>query len=179
MLFFLYLNILLLPHIDVIKIVFVRSVLPYMYMFLTGVLIQRYLTRLQPYLENKGLYWLMFYIASSSILNSVFNMKTTSNHLNHISFFILALTTVSCSFTARGLSKKLLKGNDISYGIEEEIDVARSRHIICLELSRAKAQVASIWRLRQQNRGIDCGLGRRIKPSKSKRTQAPVSIQRQ
>ena len=42
--------------------------------------------------------------------------------------------------------------------IEEEIDVARSRHIIYVELSRANPRIACIWNLRRQDGDVSFNL---------------------
>lgn len=104
-------------HADafVVKVVFI-TIIPYLFMFLTGMYVQRNMTTLRPFLEGKALYWIVFYIGSSIALQQIFGLRAGSNDLNIISFFILALATVSCAFSVPYLSDRLLKGQDISYG---------------------------------------------------------------
>ena len=88
---------------------------PWVYMFLVGVLIQRNKSLLARFTDGKAGIWLAAYILISSLGASYFDM-TLGNYLNPFLFVILAITVVSCAETCTGLSSRLLGGNDISYG---------------------------------------------------------------
>lgn len=92
------------------------TVFPYLYMFLTGVLIQKNIFFIKRYLQNKFYFWLMEYMLLSLIF-SWFGFKNTGNHINPILSINLALIIISFAYSCSGLSKKLLKDFDISYGI--------------------------------------------------------------
>lgn len=98
------------------KLTFITFV-PYLYMFLTGTLIQRLLPVLRPILEGKALYWLISYIISSYLIGMITELEVAGNYLNPLSFFILAFVIISCGFSYPVVSEQLLRGNDISYGI--------------------------------------------------------------
>ncbi len=90
------------------------SVFPYLYMFLLGVLIQRYFNKISYILVNKAFYWLLFYLSATWFLKiSGFIEK---KYIFSIAVFILALFIISFAYTSTNLSK-ILNNNDISYGI--------------------------------------------------------------
>ena len=94
--------------------------LPYCYMFLLGIIIQRLLPILMPVLRNMFLPWLALY------LFVVFGLHYGAGWMTGIRLgtstppilvvVILAMTTISAAFTWPSLSGRLLRGNDISYG---------------------------------------------------------------
>lgn len=91
------------------------SVLPYLYTFLVGVLIQRNFARIERWLRGRALIWLVAYVALAAALDRL-GMRTVGNNLNPLSFLVLAATTISCAYTAPGWSRRLLGHFDISYG---------------------------------------------------------------
>ena len=92
------------------------TVIPYLYMFLIGVFIQRKFLILRSLLENKAIYWLALYAFSTIFLGSNFGFRTGTNHPNFITCIILAFAVISCAFSFKNSSSKILRGNDISYG---------------------------------------------------------------
>lgn len=73
------------------------------------------------FLENKFFVWLVVYLGFMLITNVLLEYNTASyfmeSPLNLIANLLLACTTFSGAFSFKSLSSKLLKGNDISYGI--------------------------------------------------------------
>ncbi|MDP9049090.1 MAG: acyltransferase [Bacteroidota bacterium] len=87
------------------------SFIPHFYLFLAGVILQRLNASKWPIIAGKALYWVAFYI-----LFCYFVPQTTAI-IDLASTLILAMFTISLAYTLPGLSHKLLKGNDISYGV--------------------------------------------------------------
>lgn len=91
------------------------SFIPWFYMFLLGVLAQRHFATLHQLLAGKGLYllgayvFLMFAISPFGVVHG--------NALGPFSYVVLALVVFSCAYSLPMLSRKLLRGNDISYGV--------------------------------------------------------------
>jgi peptidoglycan/LPS O-acetylase OafA/YrhL len=86
------------------------SFLPHFYMFLGGVLLQRLHAFRSVYIFGKGLYWLIGYMLFMHF-TPYFELKEI------IGKIVLSFCTISLAYTLPGISNKLLKGNDISYGI--------------------------------------------------------------
>ena len=89
------------------------SFVPHFYLFLIGVIFQRLQLYKSPIIYNKALYWLIGYMAVCLIL---------SGHINHIIFnliysVLLAFCVLSLAYTLPATAKKILRTNDISYGI--------------------------------------------------------------
>jgi len=92
------------------------SVLPYLYMFLCGILIQRYFDVLSFYLKNKFFYLLFLYL----IINlsfSLLGLNAEGNSIGPIPFFFLALLSISFAYSFRGRLGNFLRDNDLSYGV--------------------------------------------------------------
>jgi len=89
------------------------SFIPHFYIFLIGVILQRLRLFNSSYIYNKALYWVVGYVAFSLSLSDyiqpvVFSLLYT---------VFLAFCLLSIAYTLPTLSKKLLRTNDISYGI--------------------------------------------------------------
>jgi peptidoglycan/LPS O-acetylase OafA/YrhL len=89
------------------------SFIPHFYIFLIGVIFQRLQLYKSRFIYNKGLYWFVGYVVLNLLL---------VNRINPIVFnfgytILLAFCLLSLAYTIPNLSKKLLRTNDISYGI--------------------------------------------------------------
>lgn len=89
---------------------------PHLFMFLVGVLVQRNFRRLAPALVGKPLYWLAAYLASCVALGR-FGLAVGGNLMNPLSSLLLAGLVFSLAYTAPTLAERLLRRNDLSYGI--------------------------------------------------------------
>ncbi len=90
------------------------SFLPWIYMFLCGIFVQKNFDFFYKYLANKFIYLIALYsIIGYTSLS--YNLEL-GNNINPIMFIFLAATAFSFSYSFVNLSKTLLKGNDISYG---------------------------------------------------------------
>ncbi len=92
------------------------TVLPYLYMFFFGVLLQRNLGFVVKFLENKALYVFAAYLLSALIFYFL-GLKFQGNYINPISALILSFLTISLAYTRVDLFGRILRGNDISYGV--------------------------------------------------------------
>lgn len=91
------------------------TVFPYLNMFLLGMLLQRNLIFVSRCLAGKFIFWLLLYLASCIVFNTL-GWEITGNAINPVSAALLGLAVVSAAYTRPNL-KKLLAGNDISYGL--------------------------------------------------------------
>lgn len=92
------------------------TVLPYLYIFLIGIFLQRNLWFVEKVLFRKFWIWLLLYLSTSFILER-FDFTIGGNYLNPISATLLALTTIAAAYSFSEKTGKILKGNDISYGV--------------------------------------------------------------
>jgi peptidoglycan/LPS O-acetylase OafA/YrhL len=89
------------------------SFLPHFYMFLLGVIFQRLRIYDSKFIYNKAHYWLAAYLLISLCFKDSFNPILFVFAQN----IILGFTALSTAYTLPGAAKKILRGNDISYGI--------------------------------------------------------------
>jgi peptidoglycan/LPS O-acetylase OafA/YrhL len=68
-------------------------------------------------IRGKGLYWFAVYLAWIGIQLWSRSPGASGNLLNPLSIVLLGFATVGIAFSARTLSSRLLRGNDISYGV--------------------------------------------------------------
>jgi len=93
------------------------SLLPYLFYFIVGV-VGRQLYEKFPFLfEGKFFVWAVVYVAWVTVEISYGIGGATGNHLNIISIFLIGMLTIGGVFSGRGLSSRILKQNDLSYGI--------------------------------------------------------------
>lgn len=92
------------------------SLLPYLYIFMLGIILQRKQKAWFKWLHGKGLCWLILYLTVAYWVSRYGQKPQNVYTSNLLLMTLLALTVVSLAFTARKLSETLLKGNDISYG---------------------------------------------------------------
>ncbi len=96
--------------------IFDVSFLPWFYMFLLGVLVQRNMARILPLVRGRGLGFLAFYVAVASGGRAWFDWQV-SNAIHPILFALLAAAVLSLAYTRPNLSSHILRHNDISYGL--------------------------------------------------------------
>jgi len=92
------------------------SFLPWFYMFLLGVFFQINFTRMYKYLNNKLFYILGIFILIYYPLHVWFEIRG-GNTINPLIFILLATFIFSFAYSYKNISNKLIKHNDISYGI--------------------------------------------------------------
>lgn len=84
--------------------------LPHFYLFMVGVLLQRFRAEEMKVINGKGAYWLIGYLAAVYLLPD-----NPSAHV--VKLMLLAIVAISVAYTAPGISRGVLRGNDISYGV--------------------------------------------------------------
>lgn len=96
-------------------------VFPYLYNFLFGVLSYIYWEKIRTFVEKKFLVWFLIYITYIFIFGNWLNNDLTSYFLytpyHLITNILLVFVILSAAFTYNDFSNKLLKHNDISYGV--------------------------------------------------------------
>ncbi|MBD1393320.1 acyltransferase family protein [Mucilaginibacter glaciei] len=89
------------------------SFVPHFYLFLAGVILQRIQLYKQKLIRGKALYWIIIYAVYSLTLSTTIEITAFTLIKN----IILAFSVISLAYSKPLLAKKLLGGNDISYGI--------------------------------------------------------------
>lgn len=94
------------------------SPLPHLHMFVIGVLIQRNFESLRRHLEGRAWWWLTAFSTAMLIFqpwaeNAIGDAPVAVLGCR----ILLSLTVISFAFSWRSLSERLLRGNDISYGV--------------------------------------------------------------
>lgn len=91
------------------------TVMPYLWMFLVGVLIQRNWSKLRSVLEGRAHWWLVGYLLLCGVATGL-GFSVGSNTISPTFLFPLAGLVISAATTAPGIANKLLHHQDISYG---------------------------------------------------------------
>lgn len=86
------------------------SILPHAYIFMSGILLQRWKIYKSDFVHGKGLYWAVGYLA--------FVYLTPDNAAKNIAqMLILAPCTIAIAYSLPGIATKYLKDRDLSYGV--------------------------------------------------------------
>jgi peptidoglycan/LPS O-acetylase OafA/YrhL len=97
------------------------TLIPYLYNFLFGVLAYKYWGLINKFVEGKFFFWILLYVFYFVILGILLNIDVNqylmTNLLQFISNILLGFVTLSAAFSRNYLSNKILKNNDISYGV--------------------------------------------------------------
>lgn len=92
------------------------SFLPWFYMFLVGVIFQKYFKPIHQLLKGRALPLLALYLPLALLSSTYLNFGIGSG-LNPILYLLLASLIFAVAYTKPSLSKKIFNGNDISYGV--------------------------------------------------------------
>lgn len=98
----------------IIKLIHV-SFLPWFWMFLLGVFVQRNILKILPLIEGRWFLYLGAF-ALCLIVSEHLSIKSTGNGIHPVPFVFLIALVLSLAFSKRNFSDKFLKRNDISYG---------------------------------------------------------------
>jgi len=90
------------------------SVFPYLYCFLSGAILYLCWPKIRNVIEGKAIYWLLVFLAFSIFTDN--SPSYFPNNIQIISNILLSILTISLAYTLPNLGK-ILKGNDISYGM--------------------------------------------------------------
>lgn len=90
---------------------------PYLFMFVAGMWMFRRFDLLIKLIEGKVVFWLILYlILNFKFLHIVFGLKY-NYYLMISTYCVFCFLILSFAYSFRGLSSKMLRGHDISYGI--------------------------------------------------------------
>jgi peptidoglycan/LPS O-acetylase OafA/YrhL len=92
------------------------SLAPYLWIFLLGVVVHRYFERLLPLFAGKIAWWALGYVAVT-VLAHALGLRTGGSDINPLSMRALAGLVLSAALSFRGLSDRLLRRNDLTYGL--------------------------------------------------------------
>jgi peptidoglycan/LPS O-acetylase OafA/YrhL len=92
------------------------SFAPWFYMFLVGVLFQRNFDVLKRWLDGRFAFVFAAYCAVAFLSTDVLDWGF-GNSLNPLLFIALSILTFTAAFSANTLSDRLLRRNDVSYGV--------------------------------------------------------------
>jgi len=93
--------------------------IPWFWMFCSGVLVQRYMKIIYPLIVNKMHFFVLLFLCVS-LIGDKFDTPIlfgTSNELGLINWLSLSLLVLSFGYSSPWISDKILKRNDVSYGI--------------------------------------------------------------
>lgn len=96
------------------------TILNYFYHFCVGILIYINFDFLKKILVGKALWWIITYVAFVLIFKETLGWYDTvydTDILSLTASVLLAFLTISAAFTLPTLSEKVVRGNDLSYGI--------------------------------------------------------------
>jgi peptidoglycan/LPS O-acetylase OafA/YrhL len=94
----------------------VETAVPYLWIFLVGVLMQRHWTALRGWLAGRAHWWLLGYLLICVAAKRL-HIYVGSADISPLFLLPLAGLVLSCAVSLPGLSDRLLRHNDISYGI--------------------------------------------------------------
>ncbi|MEM6986947.1 MAG: acyltransferase [Pseudomonadota bacterium] len=92
------------------------TVMPYLYMFMLGVLLQRNQDFVANHLANKAVFWLLLFLFVSAS-SAALGFQHKGNYINPVAAVALALMTISLAYTRTRTFSSALAGYDISYGV--------------------------------------------------------------
>ena len=102
------------------KLLFI-SLVPHAWMFLLGILIHRHFGVLSRWLEGRFMACLGAYSVVAVARQMVLGRDGGMAAVYYLGYLpervLLALMTIAAAYSVRGLSSRLLRGNDISYGV--------------------------------------------------------------
>jgi peptidoglycan/LPS O-acetylase OafA/YrhL len=97
------------------QFVMVDTLVPYLWIFLVGVLMQRHWTYVRSWLAGRALWWFLGYVLICAI-SKRFHINVGSADVSAFLLLPLAGLTISFAVSAPTLSDRILRHNDISYG---------------------------------------------------------------
>jgi peptidoglycan/LPS O-acetylase OafA/YrhL len=89
--------------------------LPHIYMFFFGVLMQRIKVYKSKFVANKAIWWIIAFCIYRYLMYVMPGINPTIFSI--MTRLFLGVVTLSVAYTLPGFANKLLKGNDISYGV--------------------------------------------------------------
>ena len=103
----------LIPFSDKLTKLIRYTFVPHFYLFLLGVIFQRLRIYGSDFIYGKALYWIVPYV----VFSMFFFDRIDAAYFTVTQYIFLAFTLLSMAYTLPNLANKLLRKNDISYGI--------------------------------------------------------------
>ena len=132
------------------------TIAPHLWMFLAGVLAQRNWRAIRPWLAGQFHWWILGYILVRAIVVR-FHVGLGTLEINPLLFVLLAGVVLSFAMSARALSDRMLRHNDLSYGtyiyhmpvvnLMVRLGAAGSAWSVLLALAVSLAAAALSWRI--------------------------------
>lgn len=100
--------------------IFGVTIINYFYHFCVGILIYINFDSIKHWLISKAIWWALIYVAYVIVFKEIlgwYDSVYNTDFLSILANVILSLLTISAAFTFPTLSQKILRGNDLSYGI--------------------------------------------------------------
>ncbi|ALV23677.1 putative membrane protein [Campylobacter iguaniorum] len=91
------------------------SIIPYVFLFILGICFYKFFNKIQRLIENKFLIWLLLFIVFN-ILVKIANIENNL-YIYTIKWIIFSFMVFAFVFSFKNLSKKILHGNDYTFGI--------------------------------------------------------------
>lgn len=124
------------------KLMFV-TLAPHLWMFCLGILAHRYFEVVRRWVEGTFIHWLSAYVLFMWLREIAFDPRSAWFYAGYFpSRVLLALLTLSAAYSARTLSGKLLRGQDISYGVYIYHSIVIN---IFVELGRLNGMTDVLW----------------------------------
>jgi peptidoglycan/LPS O-acetylase OafA/YrhL len=92
------------------------TLVPYLWIFILGMLAQRHFDRIAPWFQGRLAWWLLAYAAATLLTRSL-GWKTGGSDINPLSMLLLCALVLSLALSLRGLADRLLRGHDLTYGL--------------------------------------------------------------
>lgn len=92
------------------------TVLPWLGLFMIGVLAQRHWDLIRSWFHGRALLWLAAYGLAAGVASQL-GWSASGNAINGLSALVLFAAILSAAHTVPSLAGRLLRGNDISYGL--------------------------------------------------------------
>ncbi len=92
------------------------SFIPWLYMFLAGVLAQRNFDLVYRFTSGRGIAFAFAYILFAFLMTTA-GISSTGNAISFVLFAPLVLSAISLAYTQPTLAHRVLSNNDISYGL--------------------------------------------------------------
>jgi peptidoglycan/LPS O-acetylase OafA/YrhL len=89
---------------------------PHIYLFLVGVVFQKLQLFKSKFIFNKAHYWVIAYLLFVYTISPIL-IPVSEAIYGYIKYALLGFTVISMAYTLPGIAKKILRTNDISYGI--------------------------------------------------------------
>jgi peptidoglycan/LPS O-acetylase OafA/YrhL len=96
--------------------VLLMCIVSWLYVFMVGVFLQLNPAFVEKFIAGKFLWWLTGYVGWTMLMRAL-GVPVEGNDATPLTTIPLGFLTISFALTAPGLADKLLRGNDISYGL--------------------------------------------------------------